>query len=107
AILLSLLLDPSKLYIFPFITGLLGIGQGWGLRMLKRRGLIILINGWLLLAGICIPVIVFDFPALGAMSISTGILELLGIFIFSMLYSWLWLEFSLFFIKRWKWIILP
>ncbi len=100
-ILLLLLMEPSELFIFPFTTGILGIGLGWTFRILHRRLEIILINGLLLFTGICIPLYVLGFPVFGPTVASNfdGLI-LLMIFGFSILYSWLWLELGLFFLRK-------
>ena len=100
-ILLLLLMEPSELFIFPFTTGLLGIGLGWTFRILQRRLQIILINGLLLFIGICIPLYVLGFPVFGpavASDFAGSILVM--IFGFSLLYSWLWLELGLLFLRK-------
>jgi len=43
-IFLLLLIQPSELVIFPFTTGLLGLGLGWALRTLNRRLGILFVN---------------------------------------------------------------
>ena len=100
-IFLLLIMEPSELFIFPFTTGLLGIGLGWTFRILHRRLEIILINGLLLFTGICIPLYVLGFPVFGpAASSSFDGLILVLIIGFSFLYSWLWLELGSFFLRK-------
>ncbi|WP_210469578.1 hypothetical protein [Sporosarcina sp. 6E9] len=100
-ILLLLLMEPSELFIFPFTTGLLGVGLGWTCRILHRRLEIILVNGLLLFTGICIPLYVLGFPVFGpAVTSSFNGLILVMIFGFSLLYCWLWLELGLFFLRK-------
>mgnify|MGYP001023977270 CR=1 FL=1 len=100
-IFLLFLLEPSELFIFPFTTGLLGLGIGWGLSMFRQRKVIILLNGILLSIGIFFPLYILGFPVLGPITPSIPnagfVLGLMG---FSILYSWLWLEIGLFVLKR-------
>ena len=105
-IILLLLIEPSELVIFPFTTGLLGLGLGWTFRVVNRRFGIILMNGCLLFIGICIPFYAFGFPILGpgVPSVFSPIF-LFVIFGFSFLYSWLWLAFGLFLLRKIKVIL--
>lgn len=101
AIFLLFLIEPSELFIFPFTTGLLGLGIGLGLCKLNKPAAIILVNGIILCLGICIPLYGLGFPILGPMVLATPkIKTLLTIFIFASLYSWLWLELSLHFLCK-------
>ncbi|MCZ2259529.1 hypothetical protein [Sporosarcina sp. G11-34] len=105
-ICLLLLMAPSELLIFPFTTGLIGIGFGWTLRVCNRRFDILLVNGFLLFIGICIPLYVLGFPVFGpVVSSSFSPIILLFIFGFSLLYSWLWMEFGLFLLRKIKVIL--
>lgn len=100
-IFLLLLMEPSELFIFPFTTGLLGVGLGWTFRILHRRIDIILINGLLLFTGISIPLYIIGFPVFGpAVASSFDGLIVVLIIVFSFLYSWLWLELGLFFLRK-------
>ncbi|MCM3711868.1 hypothetical protein [Sporosarcina luteola] len=102
-ILLLFLLQPSELIIFPFTTGLLGLGLGWTLRKLNKRPQVILTNGLLLTIGIGVPLYALGFPVLGpTVSSSINPLTLLLIFTFSLLYSWIWTELSLFILRKIK-----
>lgn len=102
-ILLLFLMQPSELIIFPFTTGLLGLGLGWSLRKHNKRSQVVLTNGLLLSIGICIPLYALDFPVLGpTVTSSINPLTLLLIFTFSLLYSWLWTELSLFILRKIK-----
>ena len=105
-ILLLFILFPSELVIFPFTTGLLGIGIGAAFSFFKKRLSIIFIGAILLTIGIMSLLYVFHFPVLGpAVSDSFSFLTAGSIFIFSFLYSWLWVEMALFFFKKLKTII--
>ena len=105
-ILLLFILFPSELAIFPFTTGLLGIGIGAAFSFFKKRISIILIGAILLTIGIMSLLYVFRFPVLGpAVTDSFSFLIAGSIFLFSILYSWLWVEMALFFFKKLKRII--
>ena len=98
---LLLLIEPSELIIFPFTTGLLGLGLGWTFLMLNKRLEIVVTNGLLVCIGICTPLYVFGFPVFGpTFSSSFNLTVLLIIFVFSLFYSWAWMELLyLFFVK--------
>ncbi|WP_342506646.1 hypothetical protein [Sporosarcina sp. FSL K6-2383] len=105
-ICLLVLIEPSELVIFPFTTGLLGLGLGWSFHLLSKRTEIIITNALLLSIGICTPLYVFGFPVFGpTVSSSFNPAVLLIIFIFSLLYSWLWMELGLFILRRIKAIL--
>ncbi|MFD1269437.1 hypothetical protein [Paenibacillus motobuensis] len=98
-ILLLLFIQPSELIVFPFTTGLLALGLGISLVLLKSRLTVLLIGSISLFVGILFLLYVFRFPVLGptvssAFSLSVTTL-LLG---FCLLYCWVWVEMS-------KWII--
>lgn len=101
--LLLLLLEPTELFIFPFTTGVLGLGLGWGLLHVKKRFTIACLNGGLLFLGICFPLYVLDFPVFGPLTSSAFSLSLIvSIFAFSFAYSYVWIEISLFVLRRLK-----
>lgn len=83
--------QPSELLVFPFTTGLFGIVLGVGLKYLKRGICIILFSGLCLTLGICVLLYGFKFPILGP-SFPTHFsgFVILGVFTFSLLYSWVW-----------------
>ena len=64
-ILLLFILFPSELVVFPFTTGLLGIGIGAAFSFFKKRISIILIGAILLTIGIMSLLYIFHFPVLG------------------------------------------
>jgi hypothetical protein len=98
-----LFLQPSELVIYPFTTGILGLSLGWTVRTLHRRLEILLANSAALTIGICLPLYGLAFPVLGpSVPSSFSMIFLLGIFVFAFLYSWFWLEFSLFLVRRLK-----
>ena len=100
-ILLLFILFPSELIIFPFTTGLLGMGTGAAFSFFKKRLTIISIGAICLTLGIMILLSVFHFPVLGsAVSVSFSFHTAGSVFLFSFLYSLLWVEMGLFFFKR-------
>ena len=104
--LLLFILFPSELVVFPFTTGLLGIGIGAAFSFFKKRLSIISIGAILLTIGIMSLLFVFHFPVLGpAVSDSFSLLTAGSIFLFSFLYNWLWVEIALFFFEKLKTII--
>lgn len=101
-ICLLFLIQPSELIIFPFTTGILGIVLGWVLRTQTSRWLGSLMCGTTLFVGICIPLYGLGFPVFGPGISSFKWSTILIIFGFSILYSWLWLEFGLGIVRRLK-----
>lgn len=103
AILLLTIIQPSELIVFPFTTGLLGISIGAGFSFLKKRLSIITVGAICLSLGIMVLLIGFRFPVLGPMATdSLSLLTIGSIFFFGFLYSWLWVQVALFFLKRLK-----
>jgi hypothetical protein len=106
-IMLLLILQPSELIIFPFTTGLLGLGIGASFSFFRKRISIIAAGAILLMLGIMGLLFIFHFPVLGpAVSDSFSFLSAGGIFLFVFLYSWLWVEIALIIIKRLKMMIM-
>lgn len=100
-ILLLLLIQPSEVIVFPFTTGILGVGLGFAFRFLHRRLIIIFIGAGSLFTGIVILLYGLKFPVLGPGISSTPQPEILTfIFLFSLLYSWLWTEIVQWIVKR-------
>jgi hypothetical protein len=105
-ILLLVILQPTELMIFPFTTGLLGLGIGVSFSFFRKRISIIIVGTILLMLGIMSLLFIFHFPVLGpAVDDSFTFLTTGGIFIFSFLYCWLWVELGFVIIKRLKKII--
>ncbi|NLJ77973.1 MAG: hypothetical protein GX329_01280 [Tissierellia bacterium] len=101
SIFLLMLMEPSELFIFPFTTGLLGLGIGWGLYNLNRRIAVILMGAITLSIGIHIPLYILKFPVFGPLVSSIPDMGvLMPIFGFALLYSWLWLELGLYVLRR-------
>ncbi|MGP4081573.1 hypothetical protein ACTWQL_16840 [Pseudalkalibacillus sp. R45] len=106
-IMLLFILQPTELFIFPFTTGLLGVGIGASFHFFKRRLSIIATGTILLMSGIMSLLFIFHFPVLGpVVSYSFSFLTSGMIFIFSFLYSWLWVEMALIIFTRLKGIII-
>ncbi|KQX48558.1 MULTISPECIES: hypothetical protein [unclassified Paenibacillus] len=90
-IVLLLILQPSEIIVFPFTTGLLGLGLGGAFLMLKQWISIIAAASLFLFAGINILMYGLRFPVLGPSVSSTfHVVTFASIYIFSALYSWLW-----------------
>ncbi|WP_445492629.1 hypothetical protein [Niallia sp. 03133] len=106
-IMLLIILQPTELIVFPFTTGLLGIGLGASFYFFRNRLSIIATGAILLMLGIMNLLFIFHFPVLGpAVSDSFSYLTTGCIFLFSFLYSWLWVEIALLIFKRLKMIII-
>lgn len=100
-IFLLLIIQPSELIIFPFTTGLLGIGIGFAFHVWERRFSLIITGALSLLAGILLVFIIFQFPLLGPSIHPTASIQLfLLLAFFPLLYSWLWVELSVVFFNR-------
>jgi hypothetical protein len=86
-------IQPSELIIYPFTTGVLGIGLGIGVHYFTNRMSIIICGAFFLWCGILFLLYGLDFPVLGPFVSSTfNIKSVLIIWLFSMFYSWLWTE---------------
>ncbi|AZU62235.1 hypothetical protein [Neobacillus mesonae] len=102
-ILLLLILVPSELIVFPFATGLLGLGIGGGFHFFKKRIAIISSGAIFLAAGILTLLYGIKFPVLGpAVSSSFSFLASSGILLFSFIYAWIWVDLGLFLFNRLK-----
>ena len=100
-IMLLVVIQPTELIIFPFTTGLLALGIGAALHFLKVRLNIIIAGAIALTLGIVAVLYIFQFPILGPVASSSFSLLTTGsILLFSLFYSWLWVEISLKIIKR-------
>jgi hypothetical protein len=106
-IMLLFILQPTELIIFPFTTGLLGLGLGGSFTFFRERLSIIATGAILLMAGIMSLLFILHFPVLGpAVSASYSFLATGSIFLFAFFYSWLWVEMALILFKRLKRIII-
>lgn len=102
-IFLLVLIQPSEVLIFTFTTGLLGIGIGLAYHVWKWRLSLIISGAIALLSGILIVLLVLQFPLLGPSIQPTIDLSLfLLLAFFSFFYSWIWVELSVFLLKRLK-----
>jgi membrane-associated HD superfamily phosphohydrolase len=100
-IALLAIIQPSELFVFPFTTGLLGLAIGVGLRLFKRRISIVSFGAFALLSGILTLLYVFQFPILGpVVSQSLSIIAIMGIYLFSFIYSIFWIEVYLYVSRR-------
>ncbi|TCP29415.1 hypothetical protein EV207_11036 [Scopulibacillus darangshiensis] len=100
-IFLLFFIQPSEVIVFPFTTGLLGIGIGLSFHILNSRLSIILAGAGALFAGILILMLGLRFPVLGpSVYLGAGLRTFLFIALFSFLYSWIWVELSIFLLKR-------
>ncbi|WP_121663187.1 hypothetical protein [Metabacillus litoralis] len=94
-IFLLAIVQPSEVLVFAFTTGLLGISIGYGLRKMKNVFKVMLFAGATMLLGIIVLITLFQFPILGPSANSLGFGMLGSIFLFSLLYSWIWIKVSL------------
>ncbi|MBS4200845.1 hypothetical protein KHA93_14510 [Bacillus sp. FJAT-49732] len=102
-ILLLFILQPSELIVFPFTTGLLGLGIGCSFFVFKRRFSILFGGSTSLFLGILSVLYIFKFPLLGPVASTSFNLYTTGsILLFSLLYSWFWIEISVTSFKRIK-----
>jgi len=100
-IFLLLLLEPMELFIFPFTTGLLGITLGWSLTFFRQRIIIISLNSVVLFLGICLPLLVLQFPVFGPMTAENqSLIILVVIYLFSFIYAVLWYFLAIFSINK-------
>ncbi len=95
-IFLLAMFQPSELLVFIFTTGILGLSLGIGLKYLKRSIFIIPFAALCLTLGIIILLYGFKFPILGpSLTSQFSSMVILGTFIFSILYSWIWKKASI------------
>jgi hypothetical protein len=105
--MLLFILQPSELIVFPFTTGLLGVGIGLSFYFFKKRISIIASSATLLTLGIMSLLLIFQFPVLGpTVSDSFSLPITICIFLFAFLYSWFWIEIALVIFKRLKLLII-
>lgn len=97
---LLLFIQPSELLIFLFTTGLVAVGIGVGVFLFKNRLHIIGLSALFLFSGILILLYGFRFPVLGPFALTWSYSNIVYIYIFSLIYCWLWLEFTVYFTKR-------
>lgn len=99
--LLLLILQPSELIVFPFTTGLIGLGIGAAFYLFKKRITIVITGASLLTIGIMTLLYALQFPVLGPSTSATFSLSTAGgIFLFSILYNWIWVDIGLAFFKK-------
>jgi len=101
--LLLLVLQASELIVFPFTTGLLGLGTGAAFFFFKKRISIIGIGATMLTIGIISLLYGIKFPVLGpAVSNTFSLFITGGIFLFAVIYNWIWVDIGLIFFKKLK-----
>ncbi len=106
-IILLFILEPTELLVFPFTTGLLGLGIGASFSFFRRRISIIATGTILLMLGIMSLLFIFDFPILGpAITGSISFFATGSIFLFAFIYTLLWVELALIIFNRLKTIII-
>lgn len=107
-IMLLFILEPTELIIFPFTTGLLGLGIGAAFHFFRKRISIVAVGSIILTIGIVSLLFIFRFPILGPISTESFSFLMTGsIFLFSFFYSWLWIEIALIIFRRIKMIMPP
>jgi hypothetical protein len=100
SILLIFVLVPSELIVFPFTTGLLGLGIGMAFHFFEKRLSILFCGSLFLTIGIMVLLYGIKFPILGPSVSSSFNYSIVGsIFIFTILYSWIWVEVSFVYLK--------
>lgn len=105
--MLLFILQPTELIVFPFTTGLLGLGIGASFYFFRKRLSVIATGAFLLMSGIMSLIFIFDFPVLGpVVNDSFSFLTIGSIFLFAFLYSWLWVEIALIIFTKLKMIII-
>ncbi len=93
--LLLVFIQPTELLVFLFTTGLLGLSLGIGLTYFKKRMYVVLFAALCLTIGICTLLYGFKFAVLGSsVSVQINGKLILGTFLFSLLYSWIWQKIS-------------
>ena len=104
-VMLLFILQPTELIVFPFTTGLLGLGIGASFYFFRKRLSIIATGAIFLMLGIMSLILIFHFPVLGpAVPVSFSFFTT-G-FLLAFIYSWLWVEIALIIFKRLKMIII-
>ncbi|MCM3719539.1 hypothetical protein [Fictibacillus phosphorivorans] len=100
-IFLLMILMPSELIVFPFTTGLLGLGIGLASHFYEKKINIILSGALFLFIGIIFLLYGVQFPVLGPpISQSFHFPTVVFILLFSFIYSWIWVGISFAFLKR-------
>lgn len=102
---LLFIIQPSELIIFPFTTGLLGVGLGFSLLYLKRRIFVLFFTSVLLLIGISFVSLVLNFPVLGPFIVK-NMMNLIFLNVVVLLICWIYLFLTLLIIKKLRIILL-
>ncbi|MGM8216467.1 hypothetical protein ACLIA0_12930 [Bacillaceae bacterium W0354] len=99
-VFLLAIFQPTELLVFSFTTGLLGLGLGTGMKYFKNSMLIISFAALCLTLGIAIVLYGFKFAILGpSVTYQFNVMVILGVFAFSLLYSWIWMKISVYLFK--------
>ncbi|MBT2663576.1 hypothetical protein [Bacillus sp. ISL-45] len=94
--MLLIFLQPSEVLIFVFTTGLLGVSLGTGFKLAKNQTSVTITGGLSLASGILTLLYLFQFPVLGpAISSKISVSVTIGVIVFSLLYSFIWMRLSL------------
>ncbi|MCY9141191.1 hypothetical protein [Peribacillus frigoritolerans] len=102
-IMLLFILQPTELIVFPFTTGLLGLGIGVPFSFFRKRLSVIAVGAILLMSGIMSLLFIFHFPVLGP-AVPVSFSFLITGFLLAFIYSWFWVEVALVIFKRLKMI---
>lgn len=94
-IFLLLFMQPSELIVFPFTTGAMAIGIGYGFILFNRRWKVLTFSSLFLCIGICLLLYVVQFPVLGPFLINFKVSKIIVIYLFSLPYCGLWIELVL------------
>lgn len=106
-IMLLFILQPSELIVFPFTTGLVGLGIGLAFSFYKKRLSVIASGAVLLTLGVTSLLFIFHFPVLGpTVSDAFSYPITICIFLVAFLYSWFWVEITFVMFKRLKFIMI-
>lgn len=92
---LLLFIQPSELIIFPFTTGAMAIGIGFGFILFNKGWKVITFSSLFLCIGICLLLYGLQFPVLGPLLIEFRVWNIIVIYLFSLVYCWLWIELFL------------
>jgi hypothetical protein len=102
-IMLLFILQPTELIVFPFTTGLLGLGIGASFSFFRKRLSVIAVGAILLMSGIMSLLFIFHFPVLGP-AVPVSFSFLITCFLLAFIYSWFWVEMALIIFKKLKMI---
>lgn len=93
--LLLFIIQPTEVLVFLFTTGILGVGIGLGLKHFKWTFTAASIGGLSLALGIFLLLTLFNFPVLGPELTEISVGLVIGVLVFSMVFSLIWVKVSL------------